>query len=64
MTLSARAARLRRPLGFFLAVLYVAIARPTPLTLPVGAAIAFAGLVIRAWAAGHIDKNKLLATSG
>ncbi len=64
MTSSALAQRLRRPLGFLLAALYLAFARPTPLTLTVGAAIAFIGLVTRAWAAGHIEKKKLLATSG
>ena len=58
------ARRIRVPLGFLLAAGYLVVARPTPLTLIVGAAIAFAGLLVRAWAAGHIVKNDRLATTG
>lgn len=58
------ARRIRVPLGFLLAAGYLVVARPTPLTLVVGASIAFAGLLIRAWAAGHIVKNDRLATTG
>lgn len=64
MTASALAQRLRLPLGFLLAGLYLAFARPTPPTLAVGASIALAGLLIRAWAAGYIVKKKRLATAG
>jgi protein-S-isoprenylcysteine O-methyltransferase Ste14 len=52
------------PLGFLLAAGYLVVARPTPVTLVVGAAIAFVGLLVRAWAAGHIVKNDRLATTG
>lgn len=58
------ARRIRVPLGFLLAAGYLVVARPTLLTLVVGTAIAFAGLLIRAWAAGHIVKNDRLATTG
>lgn len=58
------ARRIRVPLGFLLAAGYLVVARPTPLTLIVGGAIAFAGLLVRAWAAGHIVKNDRLATTG
>jgi protein-S-isoprenylcysteine O-methyltransferase Ste14 len=58
------ARRIRVPLGFLLAAGYLVVARPTPLTLGVGVAIAFAGLLVRAWAAGHIVKNDRLATTG
>lgn len=58
------ARRIRVPLGFVLAAGYLIVARPTPLTLVVGATIAFVGLLIRAWAAGHIVKNDRLATTG
>lgn len=58
------ARRIRVPLGFLLAAGYLIVARPTPLTLVVGAAIAFAGLLVRAWASGHIVKNDRLATTG
>ena len=54
----------RVPLGFLFAALYLAFARPTPLTLAVGVPIALTGLLIRAWAAGHIVKNDRLATTG
>ena len=58
------ARRIRVPLGFVLAAGYLIVARPTPLTLLVGATIAFVGLLVRAWAAGHIVKNDRLATTG
>lgn len=54
----------RVPLGFLFAALYLAFARPTPLTLAVGIPIALTGLLIRGWAAGHIVKNDRLATTG
>jgi protein-S-isoprenylcysteine O-methyltransferase Ste14 len=58
------ARRIRVPLGFLLAAGYLVVAQPTALTLIVGTAIAFTGLAIRAWAAGHIVKNDRLATTG
>jgi len=61
---SELAKRLRLPLGFILGITYLIFARPTPLTLAVGAAIAFIGVLVRAWASGHISKNERLATSG
>lgn len=65
MSYEQLARRLRLPLGFVLAALYLAFGpRPTPLTLTVGAAVALTGLAIRAWAAGHIVKNDRLATTG
>ncbi len=64
MSWSERAKRLRLPLGFLFAALYLAFVRPTPMTLAVGIPIAFAGLIVRAWAAGHIIKNDRLATTG
>ena len=56
--------RWRVPLGFLCAVVFLFFARPTPIVLAVGASISVVGLVIRAWAAGHIRKNAELATSG
>jgi hypothetical protein len=61
---SLLAKRLRLPLGFILGGLYLAFARPTPLPLIVGGAIAFVGVLVRAWASGHIVKNDRLATTG
>jgi protein-S-isoprenylcysteine O-methyltransferase Ste14 len=56
--------RLRVPLGFVLAAFYLAFAHPTPASLSLGGTVALAGLLIRAWAAGHIAKNERLATTG
>lgn len=64
MTFSRLASRLRLPLGFVVGGLYLAFARPGRETLLAGAIIAFAGVVVRAWAAGHIVKNDKLATTG
>jgi protein-S-isoprenylcysteine O-methyltransferase Ste14 len=58
------AARLRVPLGFALGVAYLVFAQPTPRLLGVGAAVALGGLAVRGWAAGCLDKNRRLATSG
>ena len=64
MTYSEVAKRLRLPLGFLLGITYVIFARPSPLTLTVGGAIALIGVIVRGWASGHISKNERLATSG
>jgi protein-S-isoprenylcysteine O-methyltransferase Ste14 len=60
--------RLRVPLGFLVGGLYFWFAPRlggmTRMTLAVGAAIAFVGVLFRAWAAGHIVKNDRLATTG
>ena len=64
MTYSEMAKKLRLPLGFVFGIAYLIWARPTVLTLAVGGAIAFVGVVVRAWASGHIVKNRRLAVSG
>lgn len=56
--------RWRVPLGFVCAGLFLLLARPVPLTLVAGGAVAVAGLLLRAWASGHIRKNARLAVSG
>ena len=56
--------RIRVPLGFALAVLLIVLAHPTPMTLSIGGAIAVLGVLTRAWAAGHIRKFEMLATTG
>lgn len=52
------------PLGFLCAALFIFLARPRPLSLAIGGVVSILGLVIRAWASGHIRKNDSLATSG
>jgi protein-S-isoprenylcysteine O-methyltransferase Ste14 len=64
VTWSLTAKRLRLPLGFLLSFAYLALATPSVASLALGGVIAFAGLVVRAWASGHIMKNDRLATSG
>lgn len=57
-------ARLRVPGGFALAVLFVWLSSPAPLSLALGLPLAALGLGLRAWAAGHIAKDRRLTTSG
>ncbi|HUQ19301.1 MAG TPA: isoprenylcysteine carboxylmethyltransferase family protein [Gemmatimonadaceae bacterium] len=64
MTYSEAAKKLRLPLGFALGILYLLFARPTPIALITGGAIALVGVGVRAWASGHISKNQSLAVSG
>lgn len=66
MSYAAKLQHLRVPLGFVMAALYLVFAPryATPLTAAVGGVIAFIGVLIRAWAAGHIVKNDRLATTG
>jgi protein-S-isoprenylcysteine O-methyltransferase Ste14 len=64
LTYSEIAKKLRLPLGFLLGIAYLIWARPSALTLAVGGAIAFVGVLIRAWASGHISKNRKLAVTG
>lgn len=64
MTLSEAAKTLRIPLGFVLGIAYIIFARPTVGSLVLGGGIALVGVLVRAWASGHISKNEKLATSG
>ncbi len=56
--------RWRVPLGFALAVIYALRARPTWPSLAAGLFIAALGLLMRALASGHIQKNQALAITG
>ena len=56
--------RIRVPLGFLFAAIFLFFARPSPLSLAIGGVIAVLGLLIRAWSSGHIRKNQELAVSG
>ena len=64
MTYSEVAKKLRLPLGFVFGIAYLIWARPTVLTLAVGGLVAFVGVLVRAWASGHISKNRRLAVTG
>lgn len=61
---AAWAARWRVPLGFALGAAYLVFCQPTLRLLLAGAAVGFAGLALRAWSAGCLQKNQRLATSG
>lgn len=56
--------RLRVPLGFVTAILFVAFSRPTWRSLAAGVPIALLGALVRAWASGHLRKNAELAVTG
>jgi protein-S-isoprenylcysteine O-methyltransferase Ste14 len=58
------ARRIRVPLSFAFAALYLWLARPSVLSLAVGLPIAAVGLALRAVAAGHVRKDRELTTSG
>ncbi len=58
------ARRIRVPLGFVFAILYFWLARPTLISIVVGCVLIVPGLVIRALASGHVQKNEQLTTSG
>jgi len=58
------ARRIRVPLGFAFAIFYLWIAHPTWTSIAVGTLVAIPGIVLRAFASGHVKKNEELATSG
>lgn len=55
---------LRRFFIYGLALILVVFARPTPLSFGLGLAIIFLGEMLRFWAAGHLQKNEILTTTG
>ena len=58
------ATRARVPLHFLLAVLLVWLARPTPTLFGAGTPLVALGLLVRAWAAGHLRRDQPLTVSG
>ncbi len=58
------ATRVRVPLHFLLAAVYLVYARPTGTLLLLGAIPVLAGLALRAWAAGHLRRDVPVTTSG
>jgi len=56
--------RLRVACGFVLVAAFAFFSAPTVPSIVVGLPIAFLGILLRAWAAGHLAKNESLATSG
>jgi protein-S-isoprenylcysteine O-methyltransferase Ste14 len=64
MSYSKVARRIRVPLGFAFAAVYLWLARPTWWSIAAGALVAAPGLWLRAIAAGHVKKNAELTTTG
>jgi protein-S-isoprenylcysteine O-methyltransferase Ste14 len=58
------ARRARVPLGFVFVVLFLWLARPSPISLLAGVMVAIPGLWLRAVASGHVRKNEVLTTTG
>jgi len=56
--------RWRVRIGYFLAIVALLLARPTPRSILLGAAIGLIGLAIRACAAGYLHKQEVLTTTG
>jgi protein-S-isoprenylcysteine O-methyltransferase Ste14 len=57
-------ARLRVPGGFVLAAAFLWLSAPTAMSLAAGLPVSLIGLAVRAWAAGHLEKDAILAESG
>jgi protein-S-isoprenylcysteine O-methyltransferase Ste14 len=58
------ARRIRVPLGFIFALVYIWLARPTRTSLIAGAFVLLPGLLLRGLASGHVQKDTQLTTSG
>jgi len=57
-------AKLRVPGGFLMVAAFLWLSSPTWTSLAIGIPVSILGLVLRAWAAGHLEKNRTLAVSG
>ena len=58
------ARKIRVPLGFLLAAIYVWLARPTARSIAIGTIILVPGLMLRGIASGFVQKNTQLTTGG
>jgi protein-S-isoprenylcysteine O-methyltransferase Ste14 len=56
--------RVRVACGYLFATVFLAFCRPTVLSIIIGVTVAVIGLLLRAWACGHLRKGKELDTSG
>ncbi|MGA2601365.1 MAG: isoprenylcysteine carboxylmethyltransferase family protein [Bryobacteraceae bacterium] len=57
-------ARLRVPFGFALVIAFAWLSQPSLRSLALGIPAGILGLMVRAWAAGHLEKNMQLAETG
>jgi protein-S-isoprenylcysteine O-methyltransferase Ste14 len=60
----AIARRIRVPLTFAFALIYLWLARPTNFSMLLGGLIVIPGLIVRTLASGHVQKNEQLTTAG
>ncbi|HTW46980.1 MAG TPA: isoprenylcysteine carboxylmethyltransferase family protein [Acidobacteriaceae bacterium] len=58
------ARRIRVPLGFAFAALFLWLARPSPLFLALSLLLVVPGLLLRGFASGYVKKNAELTTTG
>lgn len=58
------AQRLRVACGFALLVAFAWLSNPSPASMLIGLPVSLLGLWLRAWATGHLEKDRELATSG
>jgi protein-S-isoprenylcysteine O-methyltransferase Ste14 len=59
-----RVAKLRVPCGFVLVGAFLWLSQPSWMSLAAGLPVSMLGLALRAWAAGHLEKNRTLTESG
>jgi protein-S-isoprenylcysteine O-methyltransferase Ste14 len=57
-------AKLRVPFGFLMVAAFLWFSQPDAMSLAVGLPLSALGLALRAWAAGHLEKNLTLTESG
>ena len=57
-------AKLRVPCGFVLVAAFLWLSAPTLASLAAGIPVSVLGLALRAWAAGHLQKDSTLTDSG
>jgi protein-S-isoprenylcysteine O-methyltransferase Ste14 len=58
------AQRTRVPVGTVLGIIFLVLMHPSVRSLWIGGVIALAGALLRLWAAGHIEKGKVLTQGG
>lgn len=57
-------AKLRVLFGFAMVAAFLWFSQPDGVSLAVGLPVSLLGLALRAWAAGHLEKNRTLARTG
>ncbi len=59
-----RVAKLRVPFGFLMVAAFLWLSQPDAVSLAAGLPLSVLGLALRAWAAGHLEKNRALTETG